>query len=153
MDREAWRAAIHGVVKSRTRLSDWSDLIWYIYYSPTVNLVISSFSLLQLKLPVFVWSKFSFLLNKYLGVDCLDHVVHIFLTFEENFKFIIIFYITPVMYESFSSPISSSPLGTISLFNFSHSTRFIVVFHWDFSIWWKIKLSIFLCVHFPSIYL
>ena len=28
MDREAWRAAIHGVTKSRTRLSDWSDLIW-----------------------------------------------------------------------------------------------------------------------------
>ena len=29
MDREAWRAAIHGVAKSRTRLSDWSDLIKY----------------------------------------------------------------------------------------------------------------------------
>ena len=28
MDREAWRAAIHGVAKSRTRLSDWSNLIW-----------------------------------------------------------------------------------------------------------------------------
>ena len=28
MDREAWRAAIHGVAKSRTRLSDWCDLIW-----------------------------------------------------------------------------------------------------------------------------
>ena len=28
MDREAWRAAIHGVSKSRTWLSDWSDLIW-----------------------------------------------------------------------------------------------------------------------------
>ena len=28
LDREAWRAAIHGVAKSRTRLSDWSDLIW-----------------------------------------------------------------------------------------------------------------------------
>ena len=27
MDREAWRAAIHGVAKSWTRLSDWSDLI------------------------------------------------------------------------------------------------------------------------------
>ena len=26
MDREAWRAAIHGVAKSRTRLSDSSDL-------------------------------------------------------------------------------------------------------------------------------
>ena len=25
MDREAWRAAIHGVAKSRTQLSDWTD--------------------------------------------------------------------------------------------------------------------------------
>ena len=28
MDREAWRAAIHGVAKSRTRLSDWTELSW-----------------------------------------------------------------------------------------------------------------------------
>ena len=28
MDREAWRAVIHGVAKSQTRLRDWSDLIW-----------------------------------------------------------------------------------------------------------------------------
>ena len=28
MDREAWRAAIHGVAKSRTRLSDWAELNW-----------------------------------------------------------------------------------------------------------------------------
>ena len=27
MDREAWRAVIHGVAKSQTRLIDWSDLI------------------------------------------------------------------------------------------------------------------------------
>ena len=27
MDREAWRAAIHGVAKCRTPLSDWSDLM------------------------------------------------------------------------------------------------------------------------------
>ena len=26
MDREAWRAAIHGVTKSRTRLSNWPEL-------------------------------------------------------------------------------------------------------------------------------
>jgi len=28
MDREAWRAAIHGVEKSWTRLSDWTELNW-----------------------------------------------------------------------------------------------------------------------------
>ena len=28
MDREAWRTAIHGVAKSRTRLSDWTELNW-----------------------------------------------------------------------------------------------------------------------------
>ena len=28
MDRKAWRAAIHGVAKSRTRLSDWTELKW-----------------------------------------------------------------------------------------------------------------------------
>ena len=28
MDREAWRAVIHGVTKSRTRLRDWSELNW-----------------------------------------------------------------------------------------------------------------------------
>ena len=28
MDREAWRAGIHGVAKSRTRLSDWTELNW-----------------------------------------------------------------------------------------------------------------------------
>ena len=38
MDREAWRAVIHGVTKSRTRLSDWTELNWsflvsYFYLS------------------------------------------------------------------------------------------------------------------------
>ena len=28
MDREAWHAAIHGVAKSWTRLSDWTELNW-----------------------------------------------------------------------------------------------------------------------------
>ena len=29
MDREAWRAAIHGVAKSWTWLSDWTELNWW----------------------------------------------------------------------------------------------------------------------------
>ena len=28
MDREAWRAAVHGVTKSQTWLSDWTELNW-----------------------------------------------------------------------------------------------------------------------------
>ena len=43
MDREAWRAAIHGVAKSRTRLSNWAELnpnivgelwclCWYLWH-------------------------------------------------------------------------------------------------------------------------
>ena len=32
MDREAWRAAIHGVTKSQTWLSDWTELNWWQFY-------------------------------------------------------------------------------------------------------------------------
>ena len=28
MDREAWRAVVHGVAKSQTRLGDWTELNW-----------------------------------------------------------------------------------------------------------------------------
>ena len=28
MDREAWRAAVHGITKSQTQLSDWTELNW-----------------------------------------------------------------------------------------------------------------------------
>ena len=33
MDREAWRVAIHGVAKSQTRLSNWTELNWTIILS------------------------------------------------------------------------------------------------------------------------
>ena len=29
MDREAWHAVVHGVARSQTWLSDWSELNWY----------------------------------------------------------------------------------------------------------------------------
>ena len=32
MDREAWRAAVHGVAKSWTRLSDWAELNWVVWW-------------------------------------------------------------------------------------------------------------------------
>ena len=39
MDREAWRAAIHGVAKSRTRLSDWTELNWWLINFKSCSLV------------------------------------------------------------------------------------------------------------------
>ena len=39
MDRKAWHDAVHGVAKSPSRLSDWTELIKiYIYVSPTGSL-------------------------------------------------------------------------------------------------------------------
>ena len=37
MDREAWRAAVHRVTKSRTQLSDWTELNWCISVLPNFS--------------------------------------------------------------------------------------------------------------------
>ena len=58
MDREAWRFAIHGVTKSRTWLSDWTELNWnlnphvlgvrrswmfyFCYFTPFVTIFLES---------------------------------------------------------------------------------------------------------------
>ena len=52
LDREAWRAAIHGVTKSRTWLSNWIELNWFS----------GSFS--SLPSPWWVPSMVSFILSK-----------------------------------------------------------------------------------------
>ena len=44
MDREAWRAGIHGVVKSRTQLSDWTELKWTEPESRTLQVVLHHYS-------------------------------------------------------------------------------------------------------------
>ena len=41
MDREAWRAAVHGVAKSQTRLSDWTELKWYLTMHFVLHFVFS----------------------------------------------------------------------------------------------------------------
>ena len=51
MDREAWRAAVHGVAKSRTQLSNWSELhgiylfgFWNTFYIGFQEILLSWFS-------------------------------------------------------------------------------------------------------------
>ena len=48
MDREAWRAAIHGVAKSRTRLSNWTELNWGLCCGPWAFSSCSTLGLLYL---------------------------------------------------------------------------------------------------------
>ena len=65
MDREAWHAAIHGVAKSQTRLSDWTELNW-TEKTPASGLALEthvlrkSFCSLELRMPrsrvKWVWS-------------------------------------------------------------------------------------------------
>ena len=39
MDREAWRAAVHGVAKSQTRLSDWTELYFSLHHQHHENTI------------------------------------------------------------------------------------------------------------------
>ena len=50
MDREAWRAVVYGVAKSRTRLSDWTELNWVFW----VHLIKSKLAFIWNLLKVFV---------------------------------------------------------------------------------------------------
>ena len=64
IDREAWRAVIHGVTKSRTWLSDWTELnhqitkyfmcnvrtlIWYLLFTPLLSFALFSLLLWRRK--------------------------------------------------------------------------------------------------------
>ena len=39
MDREAWRAAVHGIEKSWTQLNDWTELNLLLKYLKWINYI------------------------------------------------------------------------------------------------------------------
>ena len=94
MDREAWHAAIHGVAKSRTRLSDWSDLIWSVYSYHLF--LISSTSVRSLPFlsfiePIFAWNVPLGIPNFLEEISSLSHsiVFHFFLALIAEKGFLI----------------------------------------------------------------
>ena len=53
MDREAWRAAVHGVAKSRTQLNDWTELNSCTVYSKPLDTFFNRFLSQALTVAVF----------------------------------------------------------------------------------------------------
>ena len=52
MDREAWHAAVHGVTKRQTRLSNWTELNWTDPVSPILYIEQTIFS------PLYIFDSF-----------------------------------------------------------------------------------------------
>ena len=74
MDMEAWRAAIHGVAQSRTRLNDWTELNWTTLASCRIISWPEKFSVFFLffPLPSSLWKPLIFLLFPWF---CLFQIV------------------------------------------------------------------------------
>jgi len=57
MDRESWRAAVHEVAKSQTRLSDWTELNWTEYLNKSLDVGFTVQSLGCVKLFATSWTE------------------------------------------------------------------------------------------------
>ena len=47
MDREAWRAAIHGVAKNRTQLREWTELNWTDWYIYEAHMLLDNINIVD----------------------------------------------------------------------------------------------------------
>ena len=60
MDREAWRAAVHGITKSQTQLSHWTKLNWWLTYDSVSTQGICEKNSQRLKELVMIRDTFSY---------------------------------------------------------------------------------------------
>ena len=66
MDREAWATVIHGVAKSQTWLSNWTELNWW-----------TDWCLLE------THNEFKVMKSMYTIIICIDSVIHIYMSRKE----------------------------------------------------------------------
>ena len=126
-DREAWRAAIHGVAKSRTWLSDWTELNWMtmsICSCPTLILVYLSWG--SIFCPFFLLCCFS------LFWKCFIHSIY-----KTFLRYVIGKYFLSTSKVSGSEDIFSSLIGVFSRAEVSNYNEI----HFSF------MNCVFLCFH------
>ena len=129
MDREAWRAAIHGVAKSRTRLSDWTELNWiqlsHCIFMETRECYLMSYFLILKEEKIFM-----------LHSACLNHNSFLFIRFGHWDRAV------------WSNKISFYwKFGDLHLFSELEDTLFIWLFFLSYVVKFKTSLFPFLFYH------
>ena len=93
-DREAWHAAIHGVAKSGTRLSDWTELNWTQEYKKGLALDKLVLSMLQTRI------KFKLMIRMNLKYFYTPEILIIDYNYIENICPVMLPEMTPGMYHT-----------------------------------------------------
>ena len=93
MDREAWRAAIHGIAKSQTRLSDWTELNvqhqeWSLRWTTGFGWwCVNVFSLIVNKRTTLVWDVDNRVaVCAYMGTAQYENFLYLPVNFSVNLK-------------------------------------------------------------------
>ena len=88
MDREAWRASMHGVAKSQTGLSDWTELkdaslteqdftAWFYINQYSIGCILKTLS--RIFSQSNLWKAFASFVLSIFYITWMLHVIHIFL--------------------------------------------------------------------------